>query len=34
MRPEMIVLIGDFLSQKISEKLPYESFKTYFDSIS
>jgi len=34
MRPEMIVLIGDFLSQRIAEKLPYEAFKTYFDTIS
>ena len=33
MRPEMIILVGDFFSQRIAEKVPYESFKTYFESI-
>jgi hypothetical protein len=34
MRPEMVVLIGDFISQRIAEKLPYEAFKNHFDTIS
>jgi DNA polymerase alpha/epsilon subunit B len=33
MRPEIIVLVGDFISQRNSEKLPYDSFKSYFDTI-
>jgi hypothetical protein len=33
MRPEMIVLIGDFMSQKIAEKLPFDQFRVYFDTI-
>lgn len=33
MRPEMIILVGDFISERLSEKLPYEGFKPYFDTI-
>ena len=33
MRPDIIVLIGDFISQKIAEKLPYDQFRQYFDTI-
>ncbi|TNV81490.1 hypothetical protein FGO68_gene12645 [Halteria grandinella] len=34
MRPEIIVLVGDFLSTRISEKLPYDAFRQHFDTIS
>ncbi len=34
MRPDIIVLVGDFVSQRISDKLPYEAFRQYFDTIS
>ena len=27
MRPDIIVVMGDFVSQHISDKLPYESFR-------
>jgi hypothetical protein len=33
MRPEIIVIVGDFLSQRIAEKLPYDQFRVYFDTI-
>jgi thiamine pyrophosphokinase len=33
MRPEIIVIVGDFLSQRIAEKLPFDSFRVYFDTI-
>jgi hypothetical protein len=29
----MIILVGDFLSQRIAEKLPYDQFKPHFDFI-
>jgi hypothetical protein len=34
MRPHIIVIMGDFVSQRISDKMPYEGFRQYFESIS
>eukprot|EP00347_Sterkiella_histriomuscorum_P020272 403338437 len=33
MKADIIVLVGNFISQKLSEKLSYDQFKTYFESI-
>lgn len=34
MRPHIIVVMGDFVSQRIADKTPYEGFRQYFESIS
>ena len=33
MRPDIVILIGDFISQKQSEKSSYEQLKQYFESL-